>query len=154
MSQIARAVAASDGVFLWNYPVDVTFRSSNPYGWPQLVVSVYALNAFGRDVICGYGFVHVPTTPGRHERYVQLYRPRSSSLCNRIVTWLVGSPPEFFDSDFVAQGRGRDVTRVASGGSVKIVFNVLTKNLKAFGYSIDDAATQTMFEVQQEKAAA
>ena len=32
---------------------------------PQLVVSVYGYDVFGRDVPRGYGVIHVPITPGR-----------------------------------------------------------------------------------------
>lgn len=32
---------------------------------PQLVVSCYGLDAFGHDVVRGYGAVHVPISPGR-----------------------------------------------------------------------------------------
>ena len=32
---------------------------------PQLVVSCYGPDAFGHDVVRGYGAVHVPISPGR-----------------------------------------------------------------------------------------
>ena len=32
---------------------------------PQIAVSVYGLNLFGRDEVRGYGAIHVPITPGR-----------------------------------------------------------------------------------------
>jgi hypothetical protein len=113
------------------------FRSSNVHGWPQLVVGVYGLTMMGGDVVRGYASVHVPTTPGRHTRYVQLYTPVSSSCCQRLTAWLTHNPPEFFDSKFVAQGRGREVTRVRSHGCVKVTFNVTTKNMKEWGYQVD-----------------
>jgi B9 domain-containing protein 1 len=28
-------------LFVWNYPIDITFKSSNVHGWPQIVVAVY-----------------------------------------------------------------------------------------------------------------
>ncbi len=34
---------------------------------PQIVVSVYGLNTFGRDEVRGYGATHLPITPGRYE---------------------------------------------------------------------------------------
>ena len=37
---------------------------------PQLVVSVYGYDAFGKDVIRGYGVTHVPIAPGRLENLV------------------------------------------------------------------------------------
>lgn len=43
-----------------------------------------------------------------HVRYVHLYTPRSSSLWQQFTSWLTGNPPEFFDSKFIAQGKGRE----------------------------------------------
>jgi hypothetical protein len=93
LSQIARTDGADHG-FLFNYPIDVTFKayifyftyyhchffffrcinefshtlmfSSNAHGWPKLVISCYTLNFFGTDVVKGYGWVHLPTVPGRY----------------------------------------------------------------------------------------
>ena len=137
VSQIAKR--SSGGVtdtLVWNYPLDVMFRSSNVHGWPQVVLGVYGLTAFGGDVVRGYGCVHVPTHPGRYTRYVQLYTPVSSSLCQRLTAWVTNNPPEFFDSKFIAQGKGREVTRVRSHGVVKISFNVTTKNMSEWGYQV------------------
>ena len=69
------------------------------------------------------------------------------------MNYLIGAPPEYFDSNFVAQGKGREVTRVSSSGCVKIVFNVVTKNMSAFGYTVNDSMTVSMQDELQQKAA-
>ena len=51
--------------FVFNFPIDVTFKSTNPYGWPQIVVHAYGLDSFGNDVVRGYGAMHIPVVPGR-----------------------------------------------------------------------------------------
>ena len=61
----AAAAAGPDRALVWNLPLDVTFKSTNAFGWPQLVVSVFGLDAFGRDVVKGYGCTHLPTAAGR-----------------------------------------------------------------------------------------
>ena len=43
----------------------VMFVVSSFFLGPQLVVSCYGLDAFGHDVVRGYGAVHVPISPGR-----------------------------------------------------------------------------------------
>lgn len=45
--------------------MDVTYKATNAFGWPQVVVSVYGVDALGRDVIQGYGCIHLPTCAGR-----------------------------------------------------------------------------------------
>eukprot|EP01006_Ploeotia_vitrea_P026784 TRINITY_DN59729_c2_g1_i1.p2 TRINITY_DN59729_c2_g1~~TRINITY_DN59729_c2_g1_i1.p2 ORF type:complete len:167 (-),score=80.75 TRINITY_DN59729_c2_g1_i1:58-558(-) len=137
MSQIAIKSTSDDTQsFTWNYPIDITFRSTNVHGWPQLVISCYGINMLGKDVIRGYGAVHLPTTPGRHTRYIRLYRPRSSSMCQRLRAWITATPPEFLDSKFFAYSDGREVTRVQSNGVVKVTFNITTKNMTEFGYQV------------------
>lgn len=55
-------------LLVWNFPVDVTYKATNAFGWPQLVISVYGVDALGRDVIQGYGCMHLPTCAGRWEQ--------------------------------------------------------------------------------------
>jgi B9 domain-containing protein 1 len=57
--------AGPDRALVWNLPLDITFKSTNAFGWPQIVISVFGLDAFGRDVIKGYGCIHLPTAAGR-----------------------------------------------------------------------------------------
>jgi len=141
VSQIAQRTHAqsdgsSGGSFTWSYPIDALFRSTNVHGWPQLVLGVYGLTVWGGDVVRGYGCTHIPTQPGTHTRYIPLYTPVSSSLCQRLTAWLTNNPPEFFDARFIAQGKGREVTRVKSNGVVKVVFHVTTKNMREWGYNV------------------
>ncbi|GBF90328.1 hypothetical protein Rsub_02434 [Raphidocelis subcapitata] len=119
--------AGPDRMLVWNFPLDVTYKSTNAFGWPQVVVSVYGVDAWGRDVVKGYGSMHLPTCPGRYELCVRLYRPRSASLLQTFLSWLTGMPAEFADPRFPAYGPGREVTRVVSSGSVNIQVNLLTK---------------------------
>ncbi|XP_011705220.1 PREDICTED: B9 domain-containing protein 1 [Wasmannia auropunctata] len=53
---------------VWNFPLDITFKSTNPHGWPQLIMSIYGLDFFGHDVIRGYGVCHLPLKTGHHEK--------------------------------------------------------------------------------------
>lgn len=49
----------------WNFPLDIAFRSTNAFGWPKLTLAVYGPDWFGRDVVRGYGWAHLPMTPGK-----------------------------------------------------------------------------------------
>lgn len=113
----------------------MSFKSTNPFGWPRLVLSLYGLDALGRDVVRGYGSVAFPVMPGCAVREVPLFRPQSSSVMQQFVAWLTGSPPEYFDSKFVAQSDSREVTRVTSAGKVRVVLNIATHGMKQHGYT-------------------
>jgi hypothetical protein len=50
ITQIARKPSDGQQKVVWNFPLDVTFRSTCPYGWPQLVLSVFEIDSFGNEV--------------------------------------------------------------------------------------------------------
>lgn len=135
-SQRATTASNSKNNLVWNFPFDVTYRSLNPYGWPQIVVSVIGPDLFGRSIAKGYGSVHVPTTPGYHEREIYLFKPVPISKFSAIFGWLRGKEAEYEDpSRVIAKGEGREVTRVETVGKMKIKFHVSEKNMKKFGYA-------------------
>ncbi len=135
LSQCARRREGSiDHMVVWNFPVDATFRSTSPYGWPQIVLRVFEMNSYGKEQVRGYGAVHVPLVPGSHTAKVAMFVPESSSLIQRFTGYLMGSKPHYVDPRVVASGEGRDVTRVTSMGYVTVEFNVITKDLKRLGY--------------------
>mmetsp|Transcript_9595 Transcript_9595/g.8579 ORF Transcript_9595/g.8579 Transcript_9595/m.8579 type:complete len:189 (-) Transcript_9595:12-578(-) len=123
---------------IWNFPIDISFKSTNIFGWPRLVISVYGLDYFGRDVIRGYGSALIPLVNGSHAIDVEMYSPIASSLLNQVFSWVFGNPPEFFDSKIVALSEGREVTRVQYAGRIRIKLNIKTKGFQAAGYSIAD----------------
>ncbi|KAJ3088361.1 B9 domain-containing protein 1 [Physocladia obscura] len=121
---------------VWNFPIEISFKSTNAFGWPQLVVCVYGLDDFGRDVIRGYGAIRLPMTPGRHTLYIPTVVPIATSPFHEILSWYTGRLPEYLDHNFIAQGKGREVTRVKSQGALKIVVDVATKNMEIFGFQV------------------
>eukprot|EP00824_Muranothrix_gubernata_P016396 TRINITY_DN33973_c0_g1_i1.p1 TRINITY_DN33973_c0_g1~~TRINITY_DN33973_c0_g1_i1.p1 ORF type:complete len:200 (+),score=23.86 TRINITY_DN33973_c0_g1_i1:61-660(+) len=133
------ATKGSAGVFVWNFPLDITFSSTNPFGWPQVVITVYGLDLLGRDVLRGCGAVHIPVGSGRFVRYIRLFAPVSSSGLASWVGKIMGQRPEYLDPKIVARGEGREVTRVRSHGIVKIVFNIVTKDTHVYGMTLPTA---------------
>ena len=55
-------------------------RTDPSFGWPQLILSVFEIDALGRDVIRGYGCIHLPIAAGQFTRKVPLYKPLSASV--------------------------------------------------------------------------
>ncbi|XP_063270157.1 B9 domain-containing protein 1 isoform X1 [Prinia subflava] len=148
ISQITSKSSVSPTTLVWNFPIDITFKSTNPFGWPQIVLSVYGPDFFGHDVVRGYGAVHVPFVPGsfwgsplcsRHKRTIAMFVPESTSRLQQLTSWFTGRRPEFTDPKVVAQGEGREVTRVRSQGFVTVSFNVMTKDLHKLGYDVPPA---------------
>ncbi|XP_063720736.1 B9 domain-containing protein 1-like [Symsagittifera roscoffensis] len=133
ISQVSRKSIDDRGLFTWNFPIEATFKSSNPYGWPQLVISCYGTDVFGNEVVRGYTSCHIPITAGRHRRKLGMFVPQSSSSFQKFLGWFLGKRPEFIDPKVVAHSDGREVTRVRSQGYVGVSFNVITRDMKKLG---------------------
>lgn len=136
ISQITKKSNDDRQLFTWNFPIEVTYKSTNPYGWPQLVISCYGTDMFGRDVTRGYGTMHLPISPGQHKVKVPMFVPESSSRVQKVTSWFAGRQPEFVDAKVVAQSEGREVTRVKSQGVVTVKLNIITRDLKKLGYDV------------------
>ena len=135
ISQIARKPNSGESTVIFNFPIDISFKSINAYGWPRLVVSIYGIDSFGRDVVYGYGQIHLPTVPGQYTRYVRMFRPCSSSWWHQLTSSIFGTQLEFYDSKFVGQSDNRDVTRVESTGICKVRLNMISKGMVEFGFT-------------------
>lgn len=134
ISQIAKRGTEDPFLFVWNFPLEIAFRSTNVFGWPQLVISVYGYDFFGNDIVIGYGSTHVPPIAGVHRRKIALFKPDSSSLIQRFLSWFTGRTPEFVDPKVVSQSEGREVIRVRSQGHVNVKFNIVLKDFKKSGF--------------------
>ncbi|KAH7642035.1 B9 domain-containing protein 1 [Dermatophagoides farinae] len=123
-------------LYVWNLPIEATFKSTNVFGWPQIIVSVYGMDNLGNDVIRGYGWTHLPIRPGEHRLQIRLFTPQSSTLLARIANWFVESRrPEFIDTRLAAGHEGRQLVTIENqGGEVTILLNVLFKDFKKYGF--------------------
>ncbi|VDD87544.1 unnamed protein product [Enterobius vermicularis] len=88
-------------------PIEATFTSTKPYGWPQVVISCYGTDTLGNDIIKGYGATHVPTMPGRSLIKIPLFVPEPSTHLQKFLGWITGKRPEFTDFRVVASSQGR-----------------------------------------------
>jgi hypothetical protein len=71
--------------------MDVTYKATNAFGWPQVVISVYGVDALGRDVIQGYGCIHLPTCAGRWVRIQDSSRRMMGCAGWCLTRWMVGN---------------------------------------------------------------
>uniref|UniRef100_A0A914VM81 B9 domain-containing protein 1 n=1 Tax=Plectus sambesii TaxID=2011161 RepID=A0A914VM81_9BILA len=134
------------GRIVLNFPLEITFKSSSPFGWPQLVLSCYGTDSFGNDVVRGYGATHIPIMPGQQKRRIPMFVPESSSSLQKFLAWISGKRPEFVDPRIVAHSEGREVTRVRTNGYVTVSFNIVLKDLKKLGYDVSPSSVTKLSE--------
>lgn len=111
---------------IWNFPFTASFKAERPFGWPQIVVSVYGTNKFGNNVVVGYGCIHLPTFNGRHELEIPLFTPASTSLMQKLISKITGDSPTFSSPlSYLSGGDSREVAKTESQGFVRLTLNVL-----------------------------
>lgn len=86
--------SSSDDSIVWNFPIDISFNTTNVYGWPRIAVSVYGIDFLGRDVIRGYGSTLIPLSTGQHNIEIDMFNPLATSYMNDLASWFMGNPPE------------------------------------------------------------
>ena len=125
-------------VNVWNFPIEISFQSTNAYGWPRLCLSVYGIDFLGRDVFRGSASILLPINPGRQTKFVKTYRPVSGTAFQQFISWLTGTQPEYHDTKITARGEGRALTRVVSENDLTVKINLFTtrkKDFQSFGYT-------------------
>ncbi|KJH43697.1 B9 protein [Dictyocaulus viviparus] len=120
--------------FVLDLPFTTTFSSTNPFKWPQLVLSCYGNDFLGHVVIRGYGALPIPTVPGSHIRVVPCFVPEASSSYQKVVGIISGRRPEFLDPFHVAKPDARYATKVTTQGNLTIRMDVILKDMKKFGF--------------------
>uniref|UniRef100_A0A1I8HGA8 B9 domain-containing protein 1 n=2 Tax=Macrostomum lignano TaxID=282301 RepID=A0A1I8HGA8_9PLAT len=136
VSQLSSKSADVRGLHAFAFPVEVTFKSTNPHGWPQLVVTALGTDIWGNQVVRGYSVCHLPMQPGRVTKRVPLFAPQSSSLMSKLQGLMQSEHPLYTDPKILGQGQGRQVTRVRSLGQMTLNFSTSMKNTRALGYQL------------------
>eukprot|EP00756_Hemistasia_phaeocysticola_P049341 Hpha_TRINITY_DN23804_c0_g1::TRINITY_DN23804_c0_g1_i1::g.109791::m.109791/K16744/B9D1; B9 domain-containing protein 1 len=153
VTQVSEMMGGPVPFFAWNMPFSVAMASSNPHGWPKLVLSVHDVESNdSSSPPFGYGWCHVPTRPGRYEVDVPLFRPVAASPIASLTAWIRGfrfrftELPEFRGGAVWSSGEHREVTKVEGAGAVvRVVFHVLTKNMALHGFSLGSTPAAASF---------
>ncbi|XP_076273989.1 B9 domain-containing protein 1 isoform X1 [Rhynchophorus ferrugineus] len=132
ITQIANVVNNNDRV-VFNYPIDVQFKSTNPYGWPQIVISMYR-----GMTLEGYGRTHLPIRPGNHNLIIDLAKPKASSLLGYLGSFF-GYQPELLQPKMLATTAGNNLIRMENCGSINMNFNAVSQGFLRLGYDFGDS---------------
>eukprot|EP01079_Euglenida_sp_SAG-EU17-18_P000571 gene571-2470_t len=117
--------------YAYNFPICASFASTNPHGWPKLVVGVHQQGAGGDkgDPAVGSGWCHLPMSSGRHQIEMPLFVPELAPGRQSVLGKMQGHQPQFRDLSWIAQPLGREVTRVKPvNGTVRLTINVTVSN--------------------------
>ena len=92
------------------------------------------MDDFGRRIASGYGFVHIPFTPGNYMLEVPLWRPVGSPD-QELKAYLLGETPSLSSPDPIYDSAWKDRCRMmtTSAGSVMIDVHVMTRYMTEQG---------------------
>ncbi|KAK9888290.1 hypothetical protein WA026_000552 [Henosepilachna vigintioctopunctata] len=129
LSQICTVNMNGEKIVL-NLPLEVMMKSTNLYGWPQVLVSIY-----NEMTLEGYGRCHVPLSPGVHSIDISLCKPLTSTLLGKITS-LFGYQPELIQPKMLATTAGNNLLRMTSTGHLRVILNVITQGFHSMGYNV------------------
>ncbi|GAB0095734.1 B9 domain-containing protein 1 [Sergentomyia squamirostris] len=116
-----------------NMPLEFTYKSTNPFGWPQIVVSLWGMNFWGNEVCRGYCRFHIPL-PQRNVRssvLAPIITPKPMDFCSQFIGWFTDWSPELRDSSVLAHGNRSKGIHTQSYGHLEASFDVLTRGSEA-----------------------
>lgn len=99
-SQTQYSAQDDDGVQVFNHPIDAHFAAASMQGWPRIIMQVWELDEYGRSILSGYGFAHLPTNPGHHELEVRCWRP-SGSMREELESFFLGTSSCVVDENVI-----------------------------------------------------
>nr|XP_015296649.1 PREDICTED: B9 domain-containing protein 2 isoform X2 [Macaca fascicularis] len=101
-------------------------------GWPRLHFQVWSQDSFGRCQLAGYGFCHVPSSPGTHQLACPTWRPLGSWR-EQLARAFVGGGPQLLHGDAIYSGADRYRLHTAAGGTVHLEISLLLRNFDRYG---------------------
>eukprot|EP00984_Skeletonema_dohrnii_P017048 scaffold7682_cov137-Skeletonema_dohrnii-CCMP3373.AAC.2 len=115
---------------VWNHPIDVHFASTSMLEWPRIIVQVWTLDSYGRSILAGYGFTHLPTNPGEHELEINCWKPTNGSIREKLEEFFLCRTPSCLLDEAVIFGKAwesRSQLTTVSSGKVKLNVHVMLR---------------------------
>ncbi|KAH8295112.1 hypothetical protein KR018_007269 [Drosophila ironensis] len=126
---------------VFNMPIEVTYKSTSPFGWPQILVSVFGRNGIlGRETLLGYAHVHLPVfssrRPAEQPELMQapILRPKCPSMMADVTSWLLRREPELKDPKVLLDNLKCKGLSMESYGSLELQMSAVMRGARKLGY--------------------
>lgn len=130
-------------VLTWTHPVELHYVCTSLAGWPRIAVTVWQVDAHGRNEVAGYGVAFIPPSPGVHVVDVACWRPEGSTLqelggeCDvglggglafrvqlrllrRVTAWFRGGVPQLTDTQVLLGSAQRHSLATVTTGTCQV----------------------------------
>jgi len=105
--------------------LNLSFASSSLTGWPKLTLEVYRIVEEGIADLIGYGWCHMPTTPGEHTREIPIFAPKGATVVEELASYFLGISPQYEDPSVITSPESRTGHVVKSMGLVTLNVSVI-----------------------------
>ncbi|XP_017067682.2 B9 domain-containing protein 1 isoform X1 [Drosophila eugracilis] len=125
---------------VFNMPIEVTYKSTSPFGWPQILVSVFGRSGLGRETLLGYAHIHLPVFGSRRpaEQMEQLQAsilmPKCPNMMADITSWLLRREPELKDPKVLLDNLKCKGLSMESYGSLQFQMSSVVRGARKLGY--------------------
>nr|XP_014101038.2 B9 domain-containing protein 1 isoform X2 [Bactrocera oleae] len=125
-SGISQTASNKSGYFkdkiIFNFPLEWTFKSTTPFGWPQLIVCIYGKTRWGVETSLGYGRINLPVfgSDANNPIVAPILCPLNSNMVSELASWITGRNPEL-----------KDPKSLLSSGKLKEIFQAFRRSLTA-----------------------
>ncbi|XP_013400038.1 B9 domain-containing protein 2 [Lingula anatina] len=121
-----------DEITHWCHPIDIHFATKGLQGWPKIHFQVWHQDSYGRNELYGYGFCHIPMSPGIHDIECPTWMPKGT-FREQISQFFLGGGPQLRDPDFVYNGNNRFTLSTVAMGKVHLHLGIILRNFDKFG---------------------
>ncbi|KAG7321133.1 hypothetical protein KOW79_015548 [Hemibagrus wyckioides] len=116
----------------WSHPIDLHYSTKGLQGWPKLHVQVWHQDSFGRCQLYGYGYCHVPSSPGQHRLQCVTWRP-VGTWQEQLAETFVGGGFQLRSPDLIYSGADRYRLHTEAMGTVELELCVILRHFERYG---------------------
>lgn len=121
-------------------------------GWPKLHLQVWHQDSFGRCQLYGYGYCHVPSSPGQHRLQCVTWRP-VGTWQEQLAQMFVGGGPQLRSPDLIYSGADRYRLHTEAMGTIELELCIILRHFERYGieswdtqgYHMQPAASNEMY---------
>ncbi|KAH8385747.1 hypothetical protein KR009_002648 [Drosophila setifemur] len=117
-------------------PLDIHLSAAAVQGWPRLLVEVFAVNVLQKSWPIGYGFAHIPSTPGAHRLEINTWKVAPDGWWQHVRERFGGGGSALSKSDLLYSGEERYKLQTLSSGKVIVDLNLILRMFEVYGVEL------------------
>ncbi|XP_053949069.1 B9 domain-containing protein 1 [Anastrepha ludens] len=137
---ISQTASNKSGFFkdkiVFNFPLEWTFKSTTPFGWPQLIISIYGKTRWGAETTLGYCRINLPVFGSHTDDAITapILIPRNTNMVSELASWITGRNPELKDpKTLLSSGKLKGIS-AESYGEVIFKLTTILRGTNRLGY--------------------